>query len=71
MQMAWAYRGEPNDTVFFACIPEAAKNTAFWRRFHKIRGIREIRGSFLLLKDISMTTGLNTYDWPPGRRRGS
>jgi len=33
----------------------------FWQCLHKIRGIREIRGRFLLFKDISMTTGLNSY----------
>jgi hypothetical protein len=61
--MACTYRGAPNDAVVSACILEAAGNTAFWQCLHKIRGIREIRGSFLLLKDISMTTGLNAY--PP------
>jgi hypothetical protein len=59
--MVCAYRGAPNDAVVFACILEAARSIAFWKCLHKIRGIREIRGSFLLLKDISMTTGLNTY----------
>ena len=59
--MACAYRGTPNDAVVFACILEAARNTAFWQCLHTIRGIREIRGGFLLLKDISMTTGLNRY----------
>jgi hypothetical protein len=60
--MACAHRGAPNDAVVLACILEAARNTAFWQCLHTIREIREIRGSFLLLKDISMTTGLNKYE---------
>jgi hypothetical protein len=63
MHRACAYRGAPNDVVVFACILEAARNTAFWQCLHKIREIREIRGSFLLLKDISLTTELNRYDF--------
>jgi len=54
-----AYRGAPNDAGVFACILAAARNIAFWECLHKIRGIR---GFFWLLKDISMTTGLNGYD---------
>jgi hypothetical protein len=30
MHMACAYRGTPNDAVFFACILEPARNTALW-----------------------------------------
>jgi hypothetical protein len=56
--MAGVYRGAPNDAAVFACLPEAATNIAFWKCLHGIRGIR---GSFLLVKDISMTTGLNRY----------
>jgi hypothetical protein len=61
--MACAHRGATNNAVVFACILEAARNTAFWYCLHKTRGIREIRGSFLLLKDISMTTGPNRYSF--------
>jgi hypothetical protein len=33
---------------------EAARNTAFRQWLYQIRGIREIRGSFLLLQDASL-----------------
>ena len=56
----------PNDVVVFACILETARNTAFWQCLHKIREIREIRGSFFLLQDISLTTELNRYPEPIG-----
>ena len=49
MHRACAYRGAPNDVVVFACILEAAKNTAFWQCLHKFRGIREIHGVFALI----------------------
>jgi hypothetical protein len=61
MHTVFAYRGAPNDVVVFACIVEAARNTAFWQCLHKILGILGILGSFLLLKDISLTTGPDRY----------